>query len=184
MKEIWENLFRKKVQTRRLVRFLKDMSFFEEFSEKEISVISEFFHKRQFAEEEIIFKQGEFGMGLYIILSGSVDIFITDATSSDPKKNITSLERADFFGELALLEPESTRMATAVAATGTELLGLFKPDLEELRQRHPFVASKLVLRLSEVLSKRLRALVSRVDEFKKQLVKFQESSDLKDEKLS
>ncbi len=173
MKALWENVLKKKPHKRLLV-FLKSMPFFKDFSEKELSRISECFHKRIYKEGEVIFKQKDLGIGMYIILEGHVEILTNQLFSSLNKKESLILEKKDFFGEIALLEPDSLRTAMARAQSNTKLIGLFRHDLEDLRTRHPFIASKFILKLSQVLAKRLRVLVSKVEEFQTHLEKFQD----------
>ena len=177
MRALWENVLKKRAD-RSLVGFLKSMPFFEGFSEKELARISDCFHRRSYKEGELVFKQKDLGVGMYIILRGQVEISTRDnflaseAEKSIEKQEPLVLKPKDFFGEMALLEPKSLRTAKAKAQTNTKLLGFFQSDLEDLRRRHPLMASKLILRLSEVLAKRLRVLVEKVDEFQIQLEKF------------
>ena len=46
--------------------------------------------------------------------------------------HVINLEKYDYFGELALLQGHGPRNATVTAKQNSELLGIFRPDVEEL----------------------------------------------------
>ena len=113
--------------------FLDD-SFFEKFGV-------------ELAKDEIVFCEFEPGNYFYFIQSGKIKIvkFI-----KDQQKTIDVLESGDFFGEMAILEPEP-RSATAVAAEPVRLLKFHKDNFEVLLQGNPQLAYKLLV----IFSKRI-----------------------------
>ena len=121
-------------------------------------------HLRRFRPGEEVFREGEPGVGMYIIRSGGVDIFQRGEDGSE--QHLAHLETGDFFGELALLD-EAPRSATARATESTELWGIFRPDLMDLIQRDPRLGLKIVLPLARLVGERLRRtneLLKRVSE--------------------
>ncbi|MCE5252109.1 cyclic nucleotide-binding domain-containing protein, partial [bacterium] len=108
---------------------------------------------RNYEKEEIVFRQGDPGVGLYIVKEGTADVFSEYANLTCRK--IASLFKGDFFGETSLLN-ESPRSATVVSSDKTVLWGLFKPDLMNLIDSEPKLGVRLILRLSQVVSERLR----------------------------
>ena len=53
-----------------------------------------------------------------------------------------SLRSHALLPKLALVDPENLRVATAVAVERTELVGFFKPDLEQIMERRPGMGVK------------------------------------------
>jgi CRP-like cAMP-binding protein len=129
---------------------LLKLPIFEDLSRRELAAVTRILHKRQYKVDEIIFRQDEPGMGMYIIESGKVAII------SEPSRLLLSdLSDGDFFGEVALLD-ETPRSATAIARTECSIFGFFQPDLFGLIERDPRLGVKIVLRLARIIGARLR----------------------------
>jgi CRP-like cAMP-binding protein len=69
---------------------------------------------------------------------------------------VTQLEKRQYFGELALLEPHNRRNASAVSQGVTTLLAVYKPDLEELIERYPVVGAKFLQTIALIVASRLQ----------------------------
>lgn len=152
-------------------RFLRKIDALENFSDNELRILSKYLHFRKFANGEVIFKQGEQGVGFYLIYSGFTDIIVKGnqaelGIEEEDTKNVLTLERFDNFGELALLQENSIRNATAVSRQGTELLGIFKPDIEEMINTYPLIAAKLLQSVSYIVATRFFALTREVQQLK------------------
>ena len=97
------------------------------------------FEKVEIRSGEIIFRQGDAGDCLYIIVDGIVRVFL-DMGALDPKKGrykeIACLESMSCFGEMALLTGEP-RSADVQAMTNLVLLKLCKDRFDELVKEHP-----------------------------------------------
>lgn len=132
-----------------LLPILRKIPIFEQLSEKELKKVETICYERHFNKDEEIFKEGAPGVGMFIIKEGAVKI-------ARGQKELAQLSEGDFFGEVALLD-ESPRTATAVASEKATLLGIFRPDLLDLVKRDPWAGSKILLKLSELMGKRLRA---------------------------
>ncbi len=167
MQFLWENVLKKKRDENNVLSFLKDSFLFKDLSSSEMEFLAHIVHVRHFEPGEKIFKQGDLGVGMYLIFNGSVDIIMHDpsyeVTTSDQQDIfITRLEKGDFFGELSLIEEPSFRSATAMSINRSTLIGFFKPDLMQIIQRNPSTGNKISLRLAEVLGKRLRETSEKV----------------------
>lgn len=151
---LWDNIFRHwQSPESPAVLVLKQTAIFQELTAKELREIEPWLHQRLYKPGEIIFKHHAPGEGVYIILSGAVEISIIDANG---KKNILAqLQQGDFFGEFSLLDG-GERSATAIATDHTTLLGFFRPDLFSLMDRNPRMGNKLLLALAKVVVARLR----------------------------
>lgn len=129
---------------------LINISIFEDLNKREIASVQRILHQREYEPDEVIFRQEEPGMGMYIIHSGTVTII------SEPEGLLLSeLSDGDFFGEIALLD-EFPRSATAIAKTGCRVFGFFQPDLLGLIEHDPRLGMKIVLRLARIIAARLR----------------------------
>ncbi len=160
-----------------LPKFLRDVLILKNFTENELRVLSKYMHTRSFSNGDHIFLQGDPGVGFYFILSGKVDIFVDDKVfepeASGDLRYVISLIKGDYFGELALLQNNSVRTATATCMEPTSLLGLFKPDMENLINERPILAAKLLQSLSLIVTKRLFSLTSEIAHMKVQLAQYE-----------
>ena len=111
--------------------------------------------ERRYEPNEVVFREGQTGAGVYIIKDGAADIVLRLADGSE--QCVVSLHSGQFFGELALLE-SSPRTATCVVRKPTVLLGLFQPDLEQLLERNAKLGARVVWNLARMTGLRLREL--------------------------
>ncbi len=104
------------------------------------------FRDRSFPEGAVVTREGEPGVGFFVVVEGSASVSI----GGEPRATIGP---GDSFGEMALLD-EGPRSATIVAATDLRCLALsgweFKPFVEE----NPSVAWAML----QTLAGRLRSL--------------------------
>jgi len=97
----------------------------------------------------VVFKEGEVGTEMYVIQSGTVEIY--KKTSRGDDKFLSTLEKGDFFGEMSILEDVS-RSATARAKTDCELLKINQSTFDEMLRHN----SEIAVRMLRKLSRRLR----------------------------
>jgi CRP-like cAMP-binding protein len=97
--------------------------------------------QRRYDAGEVICSQGDPGDALFAVVTGKVRISTGAADGREIFLNI--MEPGDTFGEIALLDG-GTRTATAIAATGCELVSLRRDHLFELLAREPQVALELL----------------------------------------
>jgi CRP/FNR family transcriptional regulator, cyclic AMP receptor protein len=150
--------------------FLSNVPLFNHFTDYELRIFSRYIHRRNFYPKETVFRQGDTGYGFYFILQGSIDI-LTEIMDGDDVHfhHVINLKRCQYFGEMGLLEEFNTRNASAVASEETVLLGLFKPDLEELLDQHPVVGAKFLREVSLILAARVSDLVREIMTLKKKM---------------
>ena len=136
---------------------LKMIPIFTDLGRRELASVERILHRREYHAGEVIFRQDEPGLGMYIIETGRVRIH----TDGSPD-NVTELADGEFFGELPLLDG-GTRSATAVAKTPCRIYGFFQPDLFGLIERNPRLGVKIVMSLAAIIGMRLRAANERVE---------------------
>jgi len=162
-------------------KFLRKITVLREFTDLELRTLSKYLHYRTFEDNEIIFKQGDLGVGCYFLFSGQVNIAVKDEESINEKNLIDSksdilltLDPYDYFGELALLQDNSVRTASAVAKDSCTLLGIFKPDLDALINEHPVVATKLLQSVSIIIANRLYSITKEVRALKFKIMQLED----------
>jgi len=158
---LWDNFFTKN-KTDSIVDFLKSISIFEDLKTAEILRLERTLHKRHYTKGEVVFNEGEPGAALYIIKEGEVEITMNYKT--DPIV-LTNLSKGMFFGEIALFD-ETPRSATVVASKECEIIALSKPDFILFSQKEPSIGLKIVMRLGEILSIRLKTSNKQIEELK------------------
>ncbi len=94
-----------------------------------------------------IFKVGDIGDLMYVILEGEVNIFIHGTL-------VTTLKVGDVFGEMALID-NHVRSATAVAKTYVKVVPINQKRFVFLVQQTPYFAIELM----SIISDRVRKLV-------------------------
>jgi len=176
-KYLWKNYFKSTTKEKEINAILKENILFQDLTKKQLKFVANIVHLRKYHKNETIFRRGEVGVGMYIIVQGTVDITIEDNPAEERKSRqqivITKLAPGDFFGELSLVEDGGRRSATATAVDETTLIGFFKPDLLEILERNPNAGVKITLRLAEILGRRLRETNDRVSVLEDQLKQFQ-----------
>lgn len=110
--------------------------------------------RRRYIASQVVFKQGEPGDALFIVLSGAASARMTDAGR---ELRLMSFGPGTVFGEMGLLE-RSTRSATVVADEPLECLVLEARSLDVLSALHPAISIKLLAALGRELAARLRAV--------------------------
>lgn len=152
-------------------KYLRNIEVLKNFSDNELRILSQSLHLRSFENKETIFKQHDLGVGFYFIYMGNVDVIVDSNNKEEVEGSnyLLSLEKYDYFGELALLQENSSRNATVVSRGTTELLGLFKPDLDLLINNHPIVSAKLLQSISLIIANRLFSVTREVRELKYKL---------------
>jgi CRP-like cAMP-binding protein len=167
----WGNIFRQTDEAS-VFTLLRDIPLFDGLSSGELSKVKTILHRREYEPDEVLFHQGNPGVGMYIIQEGTIAII--DETTGG---TLAELSDGDFFGELALLN-ETPRSATAVAQTESVLYGLFRPDLLGLVERDPSLGVQILLRMSRVISERLVQTNNTVRELREKLRKHASESEL------
>jgi CRP/FNR family cyclic AMP-dependent transcriptional regulator len=110
---------------------LGKVEIFDELDKERLERISNICVEHRYDRGELVFEQNAKSDGLYIILSGEIDIQVQSSASNAPL-TVARLQRGQSFGEVALVD-EGIRTATArVASPEARLLILRRADLMEL----------------------------------------------------
>lgn len=159
MSKLWENIFKSRQNEKdEIDSILLKIPIFQDLKDRELRTIKRILYQREYKKDEVIFNQGDAGLGMYIILKGTVEIVC------GPVRHILAeLNDGDFFGELALLG-DSPRSATAVSKTPCKILCFFKPELLDIINRNPGLGSKILFKLAWAIGERLKITNEQVSE--------------------
>ena len=123
------------------IALLNKVSLFSNVSEAHLSNVAKFCVERSFKEGAVIIKQGDPGIGLYVICSGKVKI--VKETAGGGKLDIAELGPGDFFGEMAVLD-NGPRSANVIALEESICLVLSAWDFNARMKVDPEIALKIL----------------------------------------
>jgi cAMP-binding proteins - catabolite gene activator and regulatory subunit of cAMP-dependent protein kinases len=127
---------------------IKKIDFFSGLDDKILNKISDACIARQFTRNETIVRQGEMGLGLYIIARGRVKV---DREQGGVRTQVAELGPEQFFGDMALLD-NKPRSATVTGIEDSECLLLTRDSFIRLMNKYP----EIPIRMAKVLAERLR----------------------------
>lgn len=149
---LWANIFGIPREKRALIEVLGTLPAFEGLSPNEIAQVERGIHERRFKAGEIVFDENLPGAGMYIVRQG--EVVISKQLADGRVLELAVVAEKSFFGEMALID-EMPRSATATARGETVLYAFCKPDLENLLDRNPRLAAKIVNNVAAMVCKRL-----------------------------
>ncbi len=130
------------------IDFLKHVRLFEKVDDRSLRAVANAAVEQTYAPGQDIVRQGDTGVGAFIIRSGKVEV-IRD-NDGNPER-IHEMGPGGVFGEMALLD-EFPRSATVRAVEPTTCLGLMRWHFRGILESHPRIA----LALLPVLTRRIR----------------------------
>jgi len=125
---------------------LAKVPIFSECSKRELAVIARAAKEVSHRAGTVIAREGERGIGLFLILEGTCKVTIGGRTKA-------RLGPGDFFGEIALLDG-GPRTATVTATSDVRLVGITGWVFRGLLMEHPSIALKTL----EAVAGRLRSV--------------------------
>ena len=149
---LWDSLSRRPGKRQdAALEFLHNTPVFGDIPNRGLQAIRSFCHVRTYKQDEHVFRTGEPGVGLYVIMEGSVEIY---QDRDEYRHEYAVLYPGEFFGEIALLD-DLPRTASARARSYSELLGFYRPDLLNLLARNPALAGSVILNIARLIGQRL-----------------------------
>ncbi len=140
------------------VSFLEKVSAFKTLNATECKMIAEICDEQHYAMGDHIFKQGEMGNALYIIVSGQV-LLDREIRSQTDTISVTKVEAGSYFGEIALFY-EAPYSVTATASQETTILKLDNDDFCVFACEH----STLLVEINHILCERLIEAYDKISE--------------------
>lgn len=135
------------------VRTLVQIPVFRGLSEAEAASMLEIADEAQAKRGDFLFKEGEIGDAVYVVLQGSVDILKQDKAGG--QQSLAKLGDGSVFGEMSLISGNAPRSASAQAATDAKLLRIASDRFQKRLALNDIGALKIVHNLAQVMSRRL-----------------------------
>ena len=132
-----------------VVTQLSQVPLFSDCSRRDLRTIARVVKDIDHREGTVIAREGEPGVGLFVIVEGTADVTIGG-------KRKARLGPGDFFGEIALLDG-GPRTATVTATSDVQLLGLTEWVFRGLMQEHPAIAVKTLQQMASRLRNATKA---------------------------
>jgi CRP/FNR family transcriptional regulator, cyclic AMP receptor protein len=123
---------------------------FNGMTERQLRGLAKYAAGREFAEGASIVKQGEKGIGFYLILDGGVEV-------RGKGRRLATLKSGDFFGEMALFE-QQPRSADVIATRPTRCLVLSRWEFWGFAMDKPQLLRGIIAELARRLGDTNRAL--------------------------
>jgi CRP/FNR family cyclic AMP-dependent transcriptional regulator len=133
-------------------------------SAAEMKLLATFSTEERFREGSLIFREGDRGDKLYIVLDGRVRIskFIPGVG----EEALAVLDRGDFFGEMALID-DMPRSADGKAHEGdATVLSIDRATLNEILSMDPHASLQFLNLLCRMISRRLREINDKIVQWK------------------
>lgn len=153
-KHLEEDIMLSKIEK---VIFLKQVDLFEDLTVQQLTILAGICQEITFEADQHIFKQGDEGDSMYIIINGNVSVKYQ--AEDGFIHEIARRGSSESFGEMSLFDDEP-RSASVIALRDTLALRLDKFHLNVLAHQHP----QLLMSFIRILSERLREASERIGE--------------------
>lgn len=138
------------------INLLKEVGIFSTLKETELSVVAQNSEFYSYRKGDIIFKEGSYSDGLYVIREG--EILITKQRADEETMNIAQFIPGESFGEMDLLE---NRVMSATAQAESDAVVLVFPArgtrFQEVLGRFPDISARILHVLMAVIAGRIRS---------------------------
>lgn len=133
---------------------LKNVNIFSSLKGKELSIVAENSEFYDFGKGDVIFEEGNYSDGLYVIDDGEI---VIQKKRNGENINIAQFIKGESFGELDLLE-NRPMSATAVAESDSRILVFPSRELkfEDVLNGYPAISAQILHELLAVIAGRIR----------------------------
>jgi CRP/FNR family transcriptional regulator len=133
---------------------------FDTLTDEEVDSFTRFLVERRLAAGETLFREGDLGASLFVLLHGDVAVEVPGAGGE--RVVVGRLVAGDVLGEQACLDP-APRSATITAITPSVAVELTRAELDRMSRELPRVASLLLRMIIQGLTERLRSVDRRIE---------------------
>ncbi|WP_066380513.1 MULTISPECIES: cyclic nucleotide-binding domain-containing protein [unclassified Anabaena] len=123
--------------------FVRRVPIFRELRDDFIVRLASVMHELHFSANHTIFRQGEEGRSLYIVVSGRVKVHIGD-------KQLAVVDQGKYFGEMAVFDTQP-RSASVTTLEPCEFLELTQQQLYDAIEETPDIAVNIIRELSRLI---------------------------------
>jgi CRP/FNR family cyclic AMP-dependent transcriptional regulator len=132
----------------------------QKLSSLEINFLSSLSREKKFSPHQQIFREGEAGDEMYVVLEGKV--MISKYIPGAGEEALAFLERGDYFGEMALIDKEPRSANAKAHDAGAVVLAIPREVLEGILDIHRISSPRLLKILCTMVAGRLRELDDKI----------------------
>jgi CRP-like cAMP-binding protein len=133
-------------RTREIVDTLQQVAAFTICSKGTLYEVAESMHRRTYSRGEHLYYQGDPGLGLFIVEQGKIQL--TAEGEQGATYDLRELGPYEVCGTISILG-DFPRLETARATTEAQVLGFFRPDLNNLTKRNPAAGTEIITVLAQ-----------------------------------
>ena len=137
-----------------VTELLTKVAIFKDLDSDELAQVADVCKEEKFVSGEYIFREGEHGNRLYLIVDG--DVRISRDVPGSGEEALAILKPGALFGEMAVFD-RSERSTHAISNGGTTVLTISRADFEMLLDFNRELAHKVLWACVRVLTMRLRS---------------------------
>ena len=137
-----------------VMELLRKVAIFKDLEEGELARVSEVCREQTFQAGEYIFREGEAGNRLFLIVEGEVRI--SRVVPGSGEEALAILKPGALFGEMAVFD-RSERSTDAIANGAVPAITIARTDFELLLDFNRDLAYKVLWSVVRMLSHRLRS---------------------------
>ena len=146
---------------KKVENYVRDMPFFSDLDADEFSLVTKWFRVYQAEAGDVVFKEGDTSSHLCLVAEGLVSIFkqISDAE----RLQVAQIKEGGSIGEMGVLDGKPIS-ATAIASVRSIVFIMSGEDFNRLIKENIEIGAKLLLKIGQTISARLRATTSMLAE--------------------
>jgi CRP-like cAMP-binding protein len=145
-----------------LLALMARVELLADFSGREPEMLSHYLQAYAADPGCVIFREGEPGHYMCLLVSGRVKT--SKESDIEHSAEVANESRGRSIGEMALIDGEP-RSATCVATEPSVLLLLNQAEFQRLGEERPALALKLLMRITRLMSRRLRLTSGRLVDY-------------------
>lgn len=144
---VFRRIFRRRIdaRTQEIADLVQEVPAFAHCSTAALYALAEAMHRRSYRRGEVLYYEGDPGLGLYVIEQGRIQL--RAETEPGVAKTLRDLRPGEAFGVLSILG-DFERLETAETLTEARVLGFFRPDLKNIIKRNPSAGAEIMMALS------------------------------------
>ena len=146
-------------------RILLSMNLFKGCSEENIKIIVQFGKKCRFSKSERIIAEGEDAPGLFILLSGELEVRLPKNSPTHNRLtdiHLYNMERGDYVGEFSLIDGKAAS-ADVVATLDCLIFHISRKDFNAMVDQYDNIAKCIYRNMLEVMVARARKYDDELD---------------------
>jgi CRP-like cAMP-binding protein len=123
------------------MELIKRVPLFSHCSKKELGMVAQIADEIDLPEGKTLMKEGDRGREFFVLVEGNAEVV-------KGRRKVNTLEKGDFFGEIALVS-QRPRTATVTTASPVRVLVVTEQSFRSLLDRAPDVQRKVLLALAD-----------------------------------